>query len=329
MTVSSCFSDACRRQAPSSTVSLRFYHHPPLLLPLPPLLSPLQLSPIIELGFNHEFDEIAQVVFRLDGPDEIPCRVKFLEEEWNRCFKTNDFADASIYYLSGTKLLCFSCIPSDADEALFKHLAISLNLNLAASELKQGKRRKAELGLHNVHKALCDSREAAQIEPNNVEIVKEFANVEREIAMLRVATRTCKIQKYLVNSACGGSPADCNRADEFGYNSAIWSSGSSSRSTTSVEGSKKFDHAISSRSPLMEVDGTLDVTFHLSRESNKACLQRSLRLSHSAYKELMHGRTIGYYDSRSMTYMAVWARQSVNNNLKEQLYRGLIILQSR
>lgn len=47
-------------------------------------------------------------------------------------------------------------------------------------------------------------------------------------------------------------------------------------------------------------------------------LQQSLRLSHSAYKEIMHGRTIGYYDSRSMTYMAVWARQSINNNLKEQ-----------
>ncbi|KAJ8438099.1 hypothetical protein Cgig2_015356 [Carnegiea gigantea] len=70
--------------------------------------------------------------------------------------------------------------------------------------------------------------------------------------------------------------------------------------------------------PLKEVDSTLDVTFHLSRESNKVCLQRSLRLPHSAYNYITHGRTIGYYDSRSMTYMDVQARQSISNILKKQ-----------
>lgn len=50
--------------------------------------------------------------------------------------------------------------------------------------------------------------------------------------------------------------------DEFGYSSAIELDGksrsysSSSHSTRSVEGSKNFDHAISSASPLMEVDST-------------------------------------------------------------------------
>ncbi|KAJ8422696.1 hypothetical protein Cgig2_014915 [Carnegiea gigantea] len=179
MTVGSCFSDACRRQAPSSIVSLHFYHHPPLLLPLPPLLLPLQLSPIIELG----------------------------------------------------------CIASDADEALFKHLAISLNLNLAGSELKQGKflsiiticylilefvpyntkalfrRPKAELGLHNVHKALCELREAARIEPNNAEIVKELAKVEKRDCHAEGCNKDVQdsehYSRYLVNSACGGSPGNC------------------------------------------------------------------------------------------------------------------------
>ena len=199
--------------------------------------NPLQAALIHTHLPDHEFDKIAQIVFQLDGPDEIPCKVKFLKEEWNRCFKTNDFANASIYYLSGIKLLCFSCIASDADEALFKHLAISLNLNLAGSKLKQGKflsiitlcylilefepyntkalfmRPKAELGLHNVHKALCDLREAARIKPNNVEIVKELAKVEKRDCHAEGCNKDVQdsehYSRYLVNPACGGSPANC------------------------------------------------------------------------------------------------------------------------
>lgn len=196
--------------------------------------NPLQAALIHTHLADHEFDEIAQVALQVDGPDEIPCSVKFLKEEWNRCFKTNDFANASIYYLSGIKLLCFSCIALDADEALFKHLAISLNLNLAALELKQGKflsiitlcflilefgpfntkalfrRPKAELGLHNAHKALCDLREAARIEPNNVEIVKELAKVEKRDCHAEGCNKEVQDSEHnsmhLVNSACGGFP---------------------------------------------------------------------------------------------------------------------------
>ena len=145
--------------------------------------NPLQVALIRTHFTNHQFNEIAQVVFQLRGPKGIPYTVKFLEEEGNKCFKTNDFADASTHYLSGIKLLCFNCITSYADEALFKYLAISLNINLAASELQQRKflptttlcslvlefeshniksllrRAKAELGLHNVRKDLCELRE--------------------------------------------------------------------------------------------------------------------------------------------------------------------------
>lgn len=36
------------------------------------------------------------------------------------------------------KLLCFSCIVTKADDDAFNSLAINLDLNLAASKLKQG-----------------------------------------------------------------------------------------------------------------------------------------------------------------------------------------------
>lgn len=52
---------------------------------------------------------------------------------------TSQFTQTLAFYLSAVKLLCFSCIFSDEDEALFKYLAIILNLNLTASELKHGK----------------------------------------------------------------------------------------------------------------------------------------------------------------------------------------------
>ncbi|KAJ8438193.1 hypothetical protein Cgig2_001911 [Carnegiea gigantea] len=121
---------------------------------------------------DHEFDKIAQVVFQLHVHDEIPYKAKFLKEEGN--------------------------------EAPFKHLVISLNLNLAGLELKQGKfpstitlyslvlefkphntkapfrKVKVELDLHKVHRALYDLREAMQIEPNKSEIMKELAKFENE-----------------------------------------------------------------------------------------------------------------------------------------------------
>jgi len=49
----------------------------------------------------------------------------------------------------------------------------------------------------------------------------------------------------------------------MGRNSLIVSS---LDSTTRIKGNKNFDHTISSASSLMDVDSTVDVTFHLSRE---------------------------------------------------------------
>ena len=78
-------------------------------------------------------------MFLLEGPDEIPHKVHFLKDEGNKFFKNKEFTNGSAYYLSGIELLCFSCIVSYANEVLFKHLTISLSLNLAPSKLKQGK----------------------------------------------------------------------------------------------------------------------------------------------------------------------------------------------
>ena len=51
-------------------------------------------------------------------------KVTSLEEEANKCLKNGDFANDSAYYLSGIKLLCFSCIVSHVDKALFRHFVI-------------------------------------------------------------------------------------------------------------------------------------------------------------------------------------------------------------
>ncbi|KAJ8426010.1 hypothetical protein Cgig2_026122 [Carnegiea gigantea] len=71
----------------------------------------------------------------MEGPDEISCRVSFLKEEGNRCFKKDDFDQASAFYLATIKLLFFNCIVFDVDEPLFKRLSLTLNLTLAAFEL--------------------------------------------------------------------------------------------------------------------------------------------------------------------------------------------------
>lgn len=135
---------------------------------------------------------------------KIPQKVTFLKEEGNRCIKRHGCLQGSAYYyLYGIKLLYFSCIVSYADKALFRHLAISLNLNLVISELKQGKfatmticslvldfecsntkalfkRAKAAWGLQNIHQALTHLKEVAQIESYNYEIAKEIAKIEGE-----------------------------------------------------------------------------------------------------------------------------------------------------
>ncbi|KAJ8424643.1 hypothetical protein Cgig2_009123 [Carnegiea gigantea] len=56
--------------------------------------NPLQAALIHTHLKDHEFDEIAQLVFQMQGPDEIPHKVKFLKDEGNRCFKNNDFLNA-------------------------------------------------------------------------------------------------------------------------------------------------------------------------------------------------------------------------------------------
>ncbi|KAJ8452227.1 hypothetical protein Cgig2_006032 [Carnegiea gigantea] len=79
-------------------------------------------------------EELGQVVVQMEGPHEIPHRVRYLKDEGNKSFKKGEFALALGLYKHALKLLCFGCM-------LLREmmtLAITLNLNLAASELKQG-----------------------------------------------------------------------------------------------------------------------------------------------------------------------------------------------
>lgn len=55
-----------------------------------------------------------EVVIQTDRPEEIPRRVNFLKEEGNRCYKKQDFNQASALYLTTIKLPCFGCIVSNA-----------------------------------------------------------------------------------------------------------------------------------------------------------------------------------------------------------------------
>ena len=82
--------------------------------------NPLQSALIHAHLENHESDEITEVVIQMEGPHEILRKTSFLKDEGYRCFKNCDFRDAVAYYLSGIKLFCFSCIISDAHEALFR-----------------------------------------------------------------------------------------------------------------------------------------------------------------------------------------------------------------
>jgi len=72
----------------------------------------------------------------MEGPAEIFRRVKILKQEGNRCSKTGDFTHASSHYLSAIKLLCFAYVVLKEDDITFKQLAITLNINMVASELK-------------------------------------------------------------------------------------------------------------------------------------------------------------------------------------------------
>ncbi|KAJ8428624.1 hypothetical protein Cgig2_015742 [Carnegiea gigantea] len=183
-------------------------------LPRPGTDNPLQATLIHTYLHDHELEEIATVVFQMDGPAEIPNKVKLLKEEGNKCFKHNDFASASAYYLSGITLLCFTYIISYEDEILFRNLAVTLIL--AASELKQGKfrsmrtlcslflefqpnntkalfrRATAALGLHDIRQLVSDLKEATQIEPNNYEVTKELARIESKGSRVDTHNRESK-----------------------------------------------------------------------------------------------------------------------------------------
>ncbi|KAJ8432787.1 hypothetical protein Cgig2_011710 [Carnegiea gigantea] len=87
---------------------------------------------------EEELEELVQVVIQTEGRHEIPHRVQYLKDEGNKSFKKGEFAQASGLYKYTLKLLCFSCIVTEANDDVFNSLAIALNFNLAASELKQG-----------------------------------------------------------------------------------------------------------------------------------------------------------------------------------------------
>ncbi|KAJ8435670.1 hypothetical protein Cgig2_014251 [Carnegiea gigantea] len=337
--------------------------------------NPLQATLIHTHLEDHEFDEFAQIVFHMEGPDEIPHKVKLLKDEGNRCFKNHDIVNASDYYLSGIKLLCFSCIIFDEDEALFKHLTISLNFNLAASKLRQGKfmsaitlcslvlefephntkalcrRAKVALSLHNYHKALCDLREVARLEPHNSEIARELVQVENancqfedynkdletlEYEVSNVEKPRSFIDKILktptdsevsnvttnldVMSIVADISKDFTRHDNSAMETdrASISSCSSSTSVTSVEDRKIIDLITSSVSRSMNVDNLVDIIFHLSTTRNKTRPQRTLQLSPLDYEQITQRREIEFYNSRSIAYMVVRARLSDSNSSAEQ-----------
>ncbi|KAJ8451061.1 hypothetical protein Cgig2_026870 [Carnegiea gigantea] len=141
---------------------------------------PLQAAFIRTHLEDYELEEVAQVVFQMEGPHKIPHKVTFSKERGNRRFEMHDFLHAPAYYL--------------CDETLFRHLAISLNFNLAVSELKQGKVASTMTicslvlefepsntkGLRNIHEALSDLNAVAKIEPYNSEIEEEIAKLESE-----------------------------------------------------------------------------------------------------------------------------------------------------
>ncbi|KAJ8434043.1 hypothetical protein Cgig2_001236 [Carnegiea gigantea] len=124
-------------------------------------------------------EELGQVLVQMEGPHEIPHRVQSLKDEGNKSFKKGVCAWASGLYKHVLEILCINCIVTEVDDDVFNYLAITLNLNLADSELKQGQRAKAALGLCNIRQALCDLRKANRIDPNNIEIIKELQKIRR------------------------------------------------------------------------------------------------------------------------------------------------------
>ncbi|KAJ8420790.1 hypothetical protein Cgig2_011608 [Carnegiea gigantea] len=135
--------------------------------------------------------------------------------------------------MSSAHLIVGSIVPS-LHKALFNHLATSLNRNLVASELKQRKfasaialcslvlefepnnafrRAKVAVDLHNSHKALCDLREVARIEPNNSEIAKELAKAESAECQFEACSKDSEDLEHGVGSVVKWphvkSPTEC------------------------------------------------------------------------------------------------------------------------
>ncbi|KAJ8424071.1 hypothetical protein Cgig2_017673 [Carnegiea gigantea] len=277
----------------------------------------------------------------------------------------------SIIYLT-LRCYVFNCITSDAYKDLFNHLVISLNLNLAISNLNKEhlrqpivilsltvrKLRSAERKQHWVCKMFIEP----YIEPNSSEIAKELIKIEstdcdledcrmefedsvrkdsnaeawafvesqaegkewnivqyeqsaktHEVETKNIGSSreesntisfTSKIASVATNLAVTpmhvkvvsrGVELGCSSEMDLDKESPYYSP--SLTSTTSMEGKKNMDPITSQISPTMDVDGALDVVFHLSKETNQMGLQRSLRLPHLAYKKFMHERAIGYYDN--------------------------------
>ena len=147
-----------------------------------------------------------------------PIWVYFLKHARSRCFKDGD---SELYVLAIAKLLCFSCIVSKVDEETIRSLPITLNLNLAAAERKQGKfdnaknlcslvlefdpynikalfrRAKAALGLYNIQEALFDLRDAWWIHQTNIEIIKELRKLRVQRPWILIGNGVCIVRKLI------------------------------------------------------------------------------------------------------------------------------------
>ncbi|KAJ8444377.1 hypothetical protein Cgig2_026581 [Carnegiea gigantea] len=240
--------------------------------------NPLQATLIHTHLEYHEFDEIPQVVFPMQGPNKIPHKVKFLKDEGNRCFKNNEFVNTSSYYLDGIKFLCFSCIISDDDETLFKHLAVSLNLNLA----------------HEV----CDVEKPGSYTNKQFTTSSdsEASNVTINLDAMSIVTGVNKDFVRDDNSTM--------EADRASICSCL-----ASTSLISVEDRKNIDSITSSVSHSMDVDHSID--------KQDMFIAISSNIS-TGEKKIIQWKEIEFYNSRSMTYMVVRARPMDSNSLAYQ-----------
>lgn len=106
-------------------------------------LSSIFLHHLNELDEDDEYVE--ELFANFSGHDEVISFVVALKQEGNFLFKLNDFSNAYVKYEKAIKSLCvvmpvvFDDINTCDENSLFRELAISLHVNLAASALKLNK----------------------------------------------------------------------------------------------------------------------------------------------------------------------------------------------